>query len=168
MLVLRRRRFWFTQSTQFNNWHFVGARTRASEVLEAANREDLITVFQTLLKLSNFFNKLLHHDFENAAPILEELHFIPRSDDEVIAKFKSHSMLDPVLQEVFPSVMQGAMQVMYSQFIQAKHRARDSDNISTILKRLQERARLLNSLSNMLHLPLEVQSRMTNMEAQMV
>jgi len=169
------REFWLNASNEFNNWHFNGRRTRAIEVLEAADRVDLVDVFHTLLKLFDFFNKLMMHDFENATPILDSLYLFPRSEGEVAAKVQSYnSGKSELLRDIFPSVVLGAMDVVYQQFVRTKHKQVGNNNTNAIsviikyLKQLKNRAVLLNSFSCALGLPLDVQSRMTSMEAQMV
>jgi len=163
------REFWTMASREFNNWHFNGRRTHAIEVLEAANRVDLVDVFHTLLKLFDFFNKLMMHDFENASPILEALYLFPRSNNEIAAKAQSYKSMDPILREVFPSIVLGAMDAMYQQFTRIKHSSSSANtNVHEHLRQLKNRAGLLNSFSSTLGLALDVQSKMTNMEAQMV
>jgi hypothetical protein len=138
------------------------------DVLEANNSVALVGVFRTLLKLFTFIDRLTMQDFEEATTIIDGLHMLPRSSDEQQAKVGSYEQMNPVLKGVFPSIVLGAMQALYQQFIRAKHSGVVVRDGATGLQQLKSRAALLNSFASALDLPYDLVSQMANMEAQMI
>jgi hypothetical protein len=127
-----------------------------------------VDVFHTLLKLFTFFDRVMMHDFKEATSIVDGLGLFPQSHNEVTAKANSYIIMDPVLKEVFSSIILAAMDSLYQQFVRSKYSGIVSDTSREHLEEMKKRASLLASFANALELPLDVRSRMANMEAQMV
>jgi len=159
-------RFWLYASTAFDNWHFSGRRTHAMEVLEAKNKVALVDVFHVLLKLFGFFDRLASHDFKGATSIIDGMFLLPRSSEELLSKASNCKLMNPVLKNAFPAIIEGAMDSLYHQFVRIKFSGIMPDG--TTLQELKKRASLLMSFAFALELPLNVRSRMTDMEAQMI
>lgn len=140
------------------------------EVIEANDSLALIDVFHTLLNLFNFFDRLLMHDFKEASSIVDGLYLFPQSIDELQAKVSSYNSSDPILKKVFPSILEGAMDSLYQQFVRTKYSGIVGDASSQEERRreMKRRASLITSFAGALQLPLDLRSRMTNMEAQMI
>lgn len=155
---------------QFDHWHFSGRRTHAIEVIEAQNKSSLVDVFHTLLKLFRFFDCLTMHDFKGATSMIDDLYLLPRSTDELQAKASSYELMNPVLKASFPSVIEGAMDSLYQQFVRTKYGGmiEDGNALDERRKEMKARSSLLTSFASVLDLPLDIRSRMTNMEAQMM
>jgi hypothetical protein len=136
------------------------------EVIEANNSVSLVDVFQTLLKLFTFFDRLLMHDFKEATSIIDGLYFLPLSSDELQAKVSSYELMNPVLKQTFPSILEGAMDSLYQQFIRTKYSGMIGD--ADPRKEIKSKASLLTSFAGALQLPMDARSRMTNMEARMI
>ena len=140
------------------------------EVIEAGNSVSLVDDFHTLLKLFNFFDRLLMHDFKEATSIIDGLYLLPHSSDELQAKVNGYDLMNPVLKQTFPSILEGAMDSLYQQFVRTKYSGMIGD-AATLQERRQEmksKASLLTSYAGALQQPLDLRSRMANMEAQMI
>ena len=140
------------------------------EVIEASNSVSLVDVFHTLLKLFDFFDRLLMHDFKDATSIIDGLYLLPQATDELQAKVNSYKAMDPVLKQIFPPILEGAMDSIYQQFVRTKYSGMIRDEATMQQQRLElkSKASLLTSFAGALQQPLDLRSRMANMEAQMI
>lgn len=140
------------------------------EVIEASNSVSLVDVFHTLLKLFDFFDRLLMHDFKDATSIIDGLYLLPQATDELQAKVNSYKAMDPVLKQIFPPILEGAMDSIYQQFVRTKYSGmiRDEATMQQQRQELKSKASLLTSFAGALQQPLDLRSRMANMEAQMI
>ena len=140
------------------------------EVIEANDSLALVDVFHTLLNLFHFFDRLLMHDFKEATSVIDGLHLLPQSSDELQARASRYNASDPILKQVYPSILEGAMDSLYQQFVRTKYSGIVGDATSLDERRrdMKRRASLIISYAGALQLPLDLRSRMTNMEAQMI
>jgi hypothetical protein len=110
------------------------------------------------------------HAFKEATSIIDGLHLLPQASDELQAKVSSYHASDPILKQAFPLILEGAMDSLYQQFVRTKYSGivGDASSLEKRRREMKRRASLITSFAGALQLPLDLRSRMANMEAQMI
>ena len=140
------------------------------EVLEASDSLLLVNTFHILLTLVDFFDRLRMHDFKKATSIIESLFLLPLSSDDLQAKVSCYSLMDPTVRKAFPSVLEGVIDALHQQFVRTRYTGKIEDVafVEENRKELKRKASLITSFAGALSMPLDLRSRIANMEAQMI
>jgi len=166
------RQSWKVTAQQFHSWHLEGPRTHVMDILMKQKQTSLVQTSRIILKLFDFFDALAMRDFQQACNIVDSIGVLPSSKSDLQVKEREYHSLDPLVREIFPAVLLGAMSALYQQHESLKHNC-FTVNKGTAMQRLAElrdRSCALMSFSGSLNMinSSEQLAMMARMEASMV
>lgn len=143
------RQFWLDQVTSFHS-HYLDRRTHVVEVLEREGKMDLISTSRALIDLNLFFDRFRHGQSDSeCSKIAEKLQLLPKSESDRKVLESKYREIDPLIKEVYPSLLVGAMEILNNEHRRLK-RELHGDATGVVrerLKELQETARLYTSFA---------------------
>ena len=139
-------------------------------VLQERDAMDRLETFQILMDLHTAFECVRTKEFERAWQLMEKLPLLPFSDAECTSKARQYASLDPVIKKVFPMVLEKALETLSQLYVALKSPSY-GQSTNPEQQRLRRVAQLLLiDFAGILQseIPLEVYTRMTNIEKSMV
>jgi len=131
------RKSWLERVESFRTT-YIDKRTHVLEVLEREGKQSVVRTNRVLLDLNKFFHRLRSrlHDTETLA-IAESLQLLPTSDIDRKAKESEYKNMDPLIQQVYPALLDGAMRILHEEHQRLKMNLH-GDTSGVVRERLRE------------------------------
>lgn len=163
------RSFWVQQTKAFHK-QFLESRGQLREKLEQQKNMGVVHVNTGLLKLNDFFAMCRAYHYTEAWNIAEELKLVPSTREELLALQSSVDVLDEHMKQAYPAFLVASMEVLHAQHIALKREYHSSASAvaRTRQQTIQERARLIMSLSSSLRMTTMQMDAISRLESLMI
>ena len=143
------RKFWLENVKIFRS-NYIDKRTHVLEVLEREGKQSVVRTNRVLLDLNKFFDRFQSplRDSETLA-IAENLQLLPTSDIDRQVKESEYKNMDPLIQQVYPALLDGAMRILHEEHQRLKMNLhRDTSGVvRERLRELQAKAKLYTTFA---------------------
>lgn len=141
--------YWYQQTRTFFSTYILNGPSHVVDCLERNDEVDVIGTCKALMELHDFFECANKGAFNDAWNILVNLEIIPRTQADVSSKEVRYQSLDPLLQNLIPSVLLAAMQSLHHEHSRVK-KSGVRDTTQNVLKQLKERARVIVTFAGLI------------------
>jgi hypothetical protein len=165
------RKYWIEQTESFHTFYLnKKKRTRVMDALEREGKLGLIQTSRTMLEMNAFFEHMRAGRLAEAWAISERLELLPRSQSDVASMENKYRNLDDSVKRVYPSLLSGAMETLYNEYVRIKTTDLQGPNASVArerLRELQEKGRAIDTFAGLLG-GFEQMGRISTLAAYMV
>lgn len=133
---------WHSKALQFHKEYLAnGNDSQVIRILEETGAKGQLETFQILMDLCHVFEWVRTKDYGRAWDRLEQLPLLPSSAAECTTLARQYSSLDPAIKQVFPIVLEKAMESLSHLYSRLK--TSYGQSAMQEQERLRNRARLL-------------------------